>query len=111
MARPTGRSKDKAVQLGSNMPSDPTCVVGREGDIPADLHPMPSGELEGEQPSDPELSWFKHVVLAIDETNRVKKRLNLIKQSQQIDPSYTDPVSSDEEKDSIPDAVAFNHAV
>ena len=40
----------------------------------------------------------------------MKKQLNLIKQSQRIDPSYTNPVSSDEEEDSIPDAVAFNHA-
>ena len=83
MARPTGRSKDKAVQLGPNMPSDLTRVVGREGkdSIPADSHPTPSREPEGGQPSDPELSWFEYVVLAIDKTNRVKKQLNLIKQS------------------------------
>ena len=75
MARPTGRSKDKAVQLGPNMPSDLMHVVGREGkdSIPADSHPAPSRELEGDQPSDPELSWFEHVVLAIDKTNHVKK--------------------------------------
>ena len=75
MARPTGRSKDKAVQPGPNMPLDPTRVVGREGEdsIPADLHPAPSWELEGDQPSDPERSWFEHVILAIDKTNHVKK--------------------------------------
>ena len=56
------------------MPSDLTCVVGREGkdSIPADSHPAPSQEPEGDQPSDPELSWFEHVVLAIDKTNHVK---------------------------------------
>ena len=34
----------------------------------------------------------------------------IIKQSWRINPSYTDPVLSDEEEDSIPDAVAFNFA-
>ena len=95
------------------MPSDPMRVVGREGEdsIPADSHPAPSREPEGDQRSDPELSWFEHVVLAIDKMNRVKKRLNLIKQSRRINPSYTNPVSSDKEEDSIPDAVALNHVV
>ena len=71
MARLTGRSKDKAVQLGPNMPSDPTHIVGREGEdgTPAVSNPAPSWELEGDQPSDLELSWFEHVILAIDKTN------------------------------------------
>ena len=54
------------------------------------------------------LTLFERFVNSVEETNRLKKHLNLDKRSRQEDPNNTLNVSSDEVEEDLPDKIVFD---
>ena len=77
--------------------------------VPSLLHgaPIEMTPTSKQKTPDPNLVLFQQLILTIEISNAMKRRLNTYRQRYRIDPDKLEPGSDDEPKDPMPDLAGF----